>query len=419
MTDKASINQYQTKALIITAAGSSTRMGSGIKKEFISLGGFESVLSKATKAFLLSEKFDYLVITCSKGLCKKTSQVLLADPQVLSLIQAQGPDFHIDFIEGAESRQKSIYNALLFLNKEFQLNHIDNTKAMVLIHDGARPFVTTDIITQVVFTVEEYGAACPGIKVTDTQKKISNDSTISEHLIRSQLCAVQTPQGFVFSEIFLCHQRADEIRQKENKEFTDDTEIYDSFPEFTGGKKVHITEGSISNKKITYPSDLDFLKQKENRVGLGKDTHKLVEGRKFLLGGVYIPYDKGEEAHSDGDVLLHAITDALLGAAGLGDIGSYFPPEDNKWKDASSISLLQKCWSDVKAAGWSLVNLDCVVECEKPKLLPYRQEIISSVASILEVKSDKIFVKGKTGEKLDAVGQGLAVKADVICMLER
>lgn len=182
---------------------------------------------------------------------------------------------------------------------------------------------------------------------------------------------------------------------------------------------MHITEGSILNKKITYPSDLDFLKQKENRVGLGKDTHKLVEGRKFLLGGINIPFEKGEEAHSDGDVLLHAITDALLGAAGLGDIGSYFPPEDNKWKDASSISLLQKCWSDVKAAGWSLVNLDCVVECEKPKLLPYRQEIISSVASILEVKSDKIFVKGKTGEKLDAVGQGLAVKADVICMLER
>ena len=154
------------------------------------------------------------------------------------------------------------------------------------------------------------------------------------------------------------------------------------------------------------------------RVGLGYDLHRLVEGRRLILGGVVFDFDKGEDGHSDGDVLLHAITDALLGAAGLGDIGSYFPPEEPKWKDADSAELLRAVWKDVRAAGWGLVNLDCVIKLEKPKFLPHRRDVILSIAKILGVEENQVFVKAKTGEKLPPVGTSEAVEAHVVCLLE-
>ena len=155
------------------------------------------------------------------------------------------------------------------------------------------------------------------------------------------------------------------------------------------------------------------------RIGLGYDLHRLVEGRKLLLGGVEFDFPKGEAGHSDGDVLLHAITDALLGASGLGDIGSYFPPDDEKWKDADSRFLLQEVWKDVHNAGWNIVNIDCVIKLEKPKFLPKRQEVINSITQILQIESSQVFVKAKTGEKLPPIGTSQAVEAEVVCLLEK
>ncbi len=155
------------------------------------------------------------------------------------------------------------------------------------------------------------------------------------------------------------------------------------------------------------------------RVGLGYDLHRLVEGRKLIIGGITFDFEKGEDGHSDGDVLLHAITDAILGASGLGDIGSYFPPEDMKWKDADSAELLRAVWKDVRAAGWSLVNMDCVVKLERPKFLPHRREVIESIAAILGVDNSQVFVKAKTGEKLPPVGTSEAIEAQVVCLLEK
>lgn len=155
------------------------------------------------------------------------------------------------------------------------------------------------------------------------------------------------------------------------------------------------------------------------RVGLGYDLHRLVEGRRLILGGVTFDFEKGEDGHSDGDVLLHAVTDALLGASGLGDIGSYFPPEDAKWKDADSAELLRAVWKEVRANGWSLENLDCVIKLEKPKFLSRRCEVIESIADILGVDKNQIFVKAKTGEKLPPVGTSEAVEAHVVCLLSR
>lgn len=155
------------------------------------------------------------------------------------------------------------------------------------------------------------------------------------------------------------------------------------------------------------------------RIGLGRDLHRLAEGRRFLLGGVEIPFEKGELGHSDGDVLAHAVIDALLGAAGMGDIGELFPSGDPAWKDADSILMMKSAWERVRNNGWQLVNLDCTVSCERPMLLPHREKICRSLALALEADPLTIFVKGKTGEGLGPVGTGEAVEALAICLLEK
>jgi 2-C-methyl-D-erythritol 2,4-cyclodiphosphate synthase/2-C-methyl-D-erythritol 4-phosphate cytidylyltransferase/2-C-methyl-D-erythritol 2,4-cyclodiphosphate synthase len=155
------------------------------------------------------------------------------------------------------------------------------------------------------------------------------------------------------------------------------------------------------------------------RIGLGRDLHRLVVGRRFLLGGVEIPFEKGEAGHSDGDVLAHSVLDAILGAAGMGDIGELYPDSDPAWKDADSLELLKGAWHRVKAKGWQLVNLDCTVTCEAPKILPHRESICRSLARALEVEPYQVFVKGKTNEGLGPLGTGEAVEALAVCLLEK
>jgi len=155
------------------------------------------------------------------------------------------------------------------------------------------------------------------------------------------------------------------------------------------------------------------------KVGFGQDLHPLVYGRPFRLGGIEIPFNKGEAGHSDGDVLAHAITDAILGAAGLGDIGELFPPSDPAWKDADSMMMLRSAFNKVKEAGWRLVNLDCVIICEEPKILTFREKIRSSVAETLDTDPENIFLKGKTAEGLGNTGKGEAVEVLAVCLLEK
>jgi len=155
------------------------------------------------------------------------------------------------------------------------------------------------------------------------------------------------------------------------------------------------------------------------RTGLGYDLHRLVGGRRLMIGGVHIPFELGEDGHSDGDVLLHAITDAVLGASGLGDIGEFFPPNDPQWKDADSAKLLKAAWEKVAEAGWKLQNLDCVIALQKPKFLPWRPAVRESIASILGVSPEAVFVKAKTGEGLGPVGNSEAVEVWASCLLSR
>lgn len=155
------------------------------------------------------------------------------------------------------------------------------------------------------------------------------------------------------------------------------------------------------------------------RVGIGYDLHRLVENRALILGGVTLPFDKGEDGHSDGDVLFHAITDAVLGASGLGDIGTFFPPEEPQWKNTDSALLLKTVMKKVYGEGWKIENLDCVIKLEKPKFIPYRQQVIDSIARTLKINPEQVFVKAKTGEKLPPVGTSEAVEAYVVCLLSK
>lgn len=441
------INQIPV-AVVITAAGSSTRMG-GQKKEYRSLGdGAGTVLSVATKVFvsalapqLLSDtgeriqqqkgafplpyRLTQILITIPPNSGKEGLQTareaLFASPDLQALWdnprQQATYSPQLLFVEGGQSRQASVCKALQALAENQDPEAEYQAPEIVLIHDGARPFVTEDIILQVVVATQNEGAAACGIPPVDTQKEIDSQGFIVRHLNRDSLVAIQTPQGFHFKPLLQAHLMA----AQDNFETTDDTAIWGTYV-----GPVKITPGSVDNKKITFPRDLaceDSCKKEAATMaihtGLGYDLHRLEEGRSLVLGGVVIPFHKGEAGHSDGDVLLHAITDALLGAAARSDIGELFPPSDPQWKGADSRQLLQAAWKLVTEAGWKLVNLDCVVAIQEPKILPHREAIRKSIASILYVDVDQVFIKAKTGEKLGPVGNGEAVEVWATCLLTR
>lgn len=402
-------------ALVLLAAGSSSRMGGTQKKEYLALSS-GTVLSESAKPFL-SVDFSRIFATLEHVVLvikdtphfesekARAMEALFSDPFVKTALETK----KLSVVAGGNTRAESVCKGLEALKDK----HI----TAVLIHDGARAFVSPEIIFSVAEKTIHYGAAVPVIPSVDTQKQLGPDKTIHVHLDRETVVNVQTPQGFLFEPILACYQKALTIK---NKSFTDDSAVWDSFPECTGAKKVYAVAGSQENKKITYPQDISaYTKESILRIGFGTDIHVLAHGRRFVLGGVEIPFNKGEVGHSDGDVLLHAIADALLGASARGDIGSYFPPSEEKWKDAQSADLLKIVWDDIKKSGWTLENLDCVIELEAPAFLPWRKTVIASIARILDVEEERIFVKAKTNEKQDSVGSGNAVKAYCTCLLKK
>lgn len=410
LTTKTTTSTTKIAAVAIVAAGSSQRMGALGKKEYLPLNG-GSVLSEAALVFLKTKLFSTLLVVYPKGELAATKAALFKNP----LVQELSQDTNVIYVPGGETRQQSVFNALKALQKFCARS---KPPRLVLIHDGARPFLSQSLVKKTVQAALKYGAAVPALQPVETQKEMDSNSKITRHLKRSSLAAVQTPQGFWFPEIFDCHKKAAAVvRRDKSKAFTDDTEIWDNYSD----KKTRVIKGEPQNIKITYPADLGSknLDAPIFRVGLGTDLHRLVSGRKLILGGVHIPYALGEDGHSDGDALLHAITDAVLGAAALGDIGSYFPPEDPKWKGADSAKLLQAAWNDVKADGWQLQNLDCVVHLQEPKFLPHRQKVRESIARILGVNVDKVFVKAKTCERIGPVGLCQAVETKAICLLAK
>lgn len=279
----------------------------------------------------------------------------------------------------------------------------------VLIHDGARPFVSADLIDRVLRTLDHAAAVCPALSPVDTIKQIAKDGMVST-LDRSNLRAVQTPQGGLRSDFLRAFQHADGI------DFTDDMAMLEAL-----GVHTTFVEGEETNFKLTTPADLNKIAM-EYRTGMGYDIHSFSTdpNRPLWLGGVEFPDAKpGLEGHSDADALLHAVVDALLGAASLGDIGVHYPPSEAKWKNVSSLVFLKETGMILKENGWDIVNIDSTVLAERPKVMARRQEICEAIAGTLGISPDRVSVKATTNEKLGAIGRGEGIAALATATLRR
>lgn len=388
--------------LLLTAAGTSSRFG-GAKKELVRIAG-RAVLECALDAFIRAGNISAAVVTCPSGGIEAIRKSISPSLLELSLDKIPGG---IAFIEGGPTRQASVERGLDFLVDLAKNSEDDPDDSVVLIHDAARPWVTTSIIMDSEVSAKIHGACIPLADFADTPKLVSDDGFIESHLQRDILKAAQTPQAFSLGTIAKAHNAA----SREGWVCTDDAALW---ARYVG--KVAYTKGDRSNRKITYREDIAMP---ESRIGEGWDIHPLVEGRALMLGGVAVDHDRGEAGHSDGDVLWHAIIDALLGAAGLGDIGTHFPPSDLEWKDARSSSLAGKIADLVASKGWQIGNIDSTVILEKPKLAPWKERIILGIASTLGIAPEAVSVKAKTMEGFGEIGRGDAIEARAIVLLIR
>jgi 2-C-methyl-D-erythritol 4-phosphate cytidylyltransferase/2-C-methyl-D-erythritol 2,4-cyclodiphosphate synthase len=379
---------------LVTAAGSSTRYG-GVKKEFELLEGL-TVLERAIEPFM--EFCAGIVVTCPVG-AKPEFEAFFTKSTLRPALSRLEAGFTI--AEGGTVRQESVRLGLRALAT------LGCAADIVLIHDGARPWISRGLILNTIECARARGASLPLMALTETPKIVEGEY-IHTHPARTLTMTAQTPQAFSFPEILAAH----ELALQENYIATDDAMIWDHYV-----GPVSWVEGERQNRKITFKKDI--MNASALRAGIGYDIHPLVEGRPLRLAGVRVESRRGEGGYSDGDVLWHAIIDALFGAAALGDIGTHFPPGEPMWKDADSTELARKAYTTIRERGWLVLNLDCTVICETPKLGPYREQICASIAEALEISADAVSFKAKTKEGFDAAGRGEAIEAQAVVMLAR
>ena len=375
---------------IIAAAGMGRRLGSDVPKQLLEVDG-RSILERSVMAFRSHPRVDEVVVALPAELAS-------APPRWLG---------HVTVVAGGERRQDSVANAFDAVAKEADI---------VLVHDAARPFVSPDVIARTIDAAAAHGAAIAAVPAIDTVKRVARDGAshvIVETIPRDDVYLAQTPQGFrrdVLAAAVALGRRGTDA--------TDEAGLAEH-----AGHRVHVVTGDPANVKITTAADLEQARRQAaavvSRIGTGYDLHRLVEGRPLILGGVTIPSDRGALGHSDADAVCHAATDAILGAACLGDIGRHFPDSDPRWKGASSIELLRRASQLVRDAGYSVVNIDVVVVLERPKIAAHIDGIRAGVAAAVGIEPSRVSVKGKTNEGVDAVGRGEAIAAHAIALLNR
>lgn len=372
-----------TVAAVIVAAGASRRMGFD-KLAYPLDGG--TVLEKSVRAFDTHPAIDEILLVAGENA-----------PQAALLAAACAKPAKT--VAGGATRVQSVRAGLDAVNAEY-----------VAIHDAARPFVTPQVIWDALEAAYETGAAAPAVPVKDTVK-VAADSLVVETPAREKLYAVQTPQCFrtaLYRQV-LAQVCCDAV--------TDDCSAFE-----LAGLPVRLTQGDYANYKITTREDLPAPEKNGGngmRIGHGYDVHRLVEGRALVLGGVTVPYEKGLLGHSDADVLTHAVMDALLGAAALGDIGKLFPDTDPAYKGADSIALLQEVGRVLARAGWAAGNIDATLLCQAPKLAPYIPAMRENLAAALGISAEDVSVKATTEEKLGFTGSGEGIAAHSVCLLRR
>jgi 2-C-methyl-D-erythritol 4-phosphate cytidylyltransferase/2-C-methyl-D-erythritol 2,4-cyclodiphosphate synthase len=381
---------------IIAAGGAGQRLGAGVPKQLLDLGGL-SILQRSVEAFALHPEVDDVIVALPP-------EMVAAPPLELG----DGCGFRA--VAGGARRQDSVANAFKAMDEQTEV---------VLVHDAARPFVTDDLISMVIRAAAEHGAAIVAQPVRDTVKRVRRqDGTVAvvETIPRDSIFLAQTPQAFRVPVL-----EAAIALGESGVDATDEAGLAEQ-----AGHTVRIVEGTARNVKITTADDLaearrrfagETIRIMAERVGTAYDLHRLVEGRPLLLGGVLIPAPFGAMGHSDADVVCHVATDAILGAASLGDIGRHFPDSDQQWKGASSLVLLEQAVKMVHTAGFRVVNLDVVVVLERPKIAPYLEQMRAQLARVLQVPVERVSAKGKTNEGVDAVGRGEAIAAHAVALL--
>lgn len=381
---------------IIAAGGSGRRMGKEINKVFLPLAG-RPVLAHSAAALAGCPEVDSLVVVIAPG----------EEAAATAVLAGQNLAKPWQVVAGGSERQYSVANALTAVPADAEI---------ILVHDGARPLVEPAIVSAAIAAARENGAAGVAVPVKDTIKQVAG-GIIAATPDRAGLWAMQTPQVFA-AELL---RQAYEAAARDGWLATDDAALVERL-----GAKVAIVKGSYRNLKITTPEDLavaEALLGREvkamQRIGMGYDVHRLVAGRKLILGGVDIPFEKGLEGHSDADVLLHAIKDALLGAAALGDIGRHFPDSDDTYKGASSLKLLAAVRDIIAAAGWRPYNIDATVVAEKPKLAPHIAAMNANIAAVLALDACQVNVKATTTEGLGFAGRREGIAAYAVAALVR
>jgi 2-C-methyl-D-erythritol 4-phosphate cytidylyltransferase/2-C-methyl-D-erythritol 2,4-cyclodiphosphate synthase len=386
--------QLKTAALIV-AGGRGIRTGSPVPKQYARIGG-EAVLARTLRAFLAHPGVDAVQVVIGEGDADQYGAVV----EGLDRTQLLPP------VYGGQTRQASVHNGLEALKA-----HAPN---LVLIHDAVRPFVTGDIIARVLAALAHNPGAIAAIPVADTLKQAGADRRIAATLDRAQVWRAQTPQGFRFPEILAAHAAA----QAAGTAMTDDAAIAE-----WAGLPVTLVMGAERNRKLTTAEDLvmadDARIAPDVRTGQGFDVHRFAPGDHVWLCGVKLAHTHALQGHSDADVALHALTDALLGAIGAGDIGQHFPDTDAHWKGAASHLFLSEALRLVRAHGGSIGNVDVTILCEAPKIAPHRTAMRRRIAELLGLEESRVSVKATTTEGLGFTGrrEGIAALATTTVVL--
>jgi 2-C-methyl-D-erythritol 4-phosphate cytidylyltransferase/2-C-methyl-D-erythritol 2,4-cyclodiphosphate synthase len=395
---------------IIAAGGRGQRFGGSNPKQFVKVRG-RAILDRSVSVFLQHPGVDEIIVALPPDM-------LAAPPPYLR--NALKP---MQLVEGGARRQDSVMNALRRVNSDSDV---------VVVHDGARPFASPDLVARTIAAARETGAALAAVTARDTVKRsVTGESMLVEATLpRDSIFLAQTPQAF----------RRDVLRdilRLGSEEVTDEAAWAER-----AGHAVRIVDGEPFNIKITAQEDLmiaeAIARERDgdsepapeprpqrvepaagtaNRIGTGYDLHKLAEGRLLILGGVTIPFDRGLVGHSDADAVCHAVTDAILGAAGAGDIGRHFPDSDPRWRGVSSLSLLRRAAGIVASRGFVVLNTDVVVIAERPKLSPYVDAMRAAVSAALGIPVERVSIKGKTNEGVGELGRGEAIAAHAVAML--
>jgi 2-C-methyl-D-erythritol 4-phosphate cytidylyltransferase/2-C-methyl-D-erythritol 2,4-cyclodiphosphate synthase len=380
---------------ILAAGGRGARLGLGTPKQFLALGD-RTILQLSFETIEAHQAINEVVIALPTELAASPPLFLKSSKKAVRIV------------DGGARRQDSVANA--FAN-------VSDLAEVIVIHDAARPFATPALFTSVIEAADASGAAIAAVPASDTVKEADEHNGLL-HVVRTipreRVYLAQTPQAFQRQIL------ADAVAQGRGPgNATDEASLVEQT-----GHRVQLVEGEASNIKITTPEDLKLaharlepVALRSPRIGIGYDLHRLEPGRPLIIGGVHIPHGMGPIGHSDADVLCHAITDAILGGSAQGDIGRHFPDSDPQWKDASSIDLLRRAVDIVRDAGFTISNVDAVAIAEEPRLAPHIDNMRRALAAAMGIDISAISVKGKTNEKVGALGHKEAIAVHAVALL--